>query len=206
MRSVISPSPSRGYTLIEVLVATLVFGLLAASAYAALNGLTRAAGDQRVHAERLAAVQMTLARLESDLRQTTWRPVRGSNGQGDWNDEWAAALQGSVRALTATRAGWLNPLEQPRANLQRMQWAWSDGVLQRHSWPVLDRTANTPMMEDVRLEQVDDFRLRYLSPSGQWLERWPAEPMPAREAALPAAIEVTLTVAPLGVIRRVVVL
>jgi len=194
------PSAAQGYTLIEVLVATLVFGLLAAAAYTALNGLTQAAGAQREHAERLGDVQVTLTRFENDLRQTVWRPVRQPDG------DWAAAFQGSPRELSTTRAGWLNPLDQPRANLQRLQWSWADGVLYRSSWPVLDRTASTPVLEDLRLDQVDAFALRYLSPTGQWTERWPAEPVSARDAPLPVAIEITLTVAPLGVIRRLVVL
>lgn len=191
---------TRGFTLIETLVAVLVFALLATAAYSALNSLTQAATAQRAHAQQLDALQHTLTRFETDLRSAVWRPVRTPDGQ------WEPALWGSAEQVSFTRSGWLNPLDQPRAELQRLRWSWDAQTLSRGSWPVLDRTAGTPYQSDWRLDEVLAFELRYRTDTGQWVSQWPIEPAVITEAPLPTAVELWITVEPWGRLRRLVVL
>lgn len=186
---------SAGFTLVEVLVSVLVFGLLAAAAYTALNGLSAAAGQQRDHAEALADLQLAVARLDQDLRQLVPRPVRTGAGQ-------EPALVGEASRLVATRAGWANPSGHPRSQLQRFGWAFDDGVLERFHWAVTDPVQTTPDRQSAVLETVESVVFRYRDATGNWHDRWPlSEP-----ASLPSAIEVTLESARFGPVRRLVVL
>ncbi len=183
------------FTLVEVLVSVLVFGLLAAAAYTALNGLSAAAGQQREHAEALAGLQLAVARLDQDLRQLVPRPVRTAVGQ-------EPALAGESNRLVATRAGWANPSDQPRSQLQRFGWAFDDGMLERFHWAVTDPVETAPDRQSAVLENLDSLEFRYRDATGNWHDRWPlSEP-----ASLPVAIEVTLESARFGPIRRLVVL
>ncbi len=203
--TVLSPnmisSPRRlagGYTLIEVIVAVTVFAFLAAGAYIALDGLSRAAMDHRDRANEFGELQTALARLDGDLRQLATRPVRGPDGQHE------PALVGGRTNLIATRAGWANPSGQRRGTLQRFSWQVSRGELQRVSWPVTDRVAGSQSLGENLLGDLRQLEFRYRDRDGRWRDEWPAS---AEELArLPVAVEVTLESERFGRLRRLVVL
>ena len=190
---------ARGYTLIEVLIAVTVFGVLAASAYAALDGLSKAALEHRQRSGELAALQLAVARFDADIRQLITRPVRALDGRHE------SALIGRRQALTATRAGWANPSSLPRSNLQRFSWQYDNGELVRLNWPVTDAAAATQPWVEGMLDGLNQMRLRYRDAAGAWHEQWP--PARAAEAVqtLPAAIELELDSRRFGAVRRVLV-
>lgn len=187
-----------GYTLVEVLVAVVIFGILAGSAYAALDSLSRAAMAHRDRAGDFADLQMAVARLDSDLRQLVSRPVRSAHGQLE------PALSGRRHSLAATRAGWANPANQRRGTLQRFGWQFSNGELVRESWPVTDRVPATQSLSETVLVGVGRFELRFRDETGGWQDAWPAGA--AGERSLPTAIEVELETVRFGRLRRLVVL
>jgi general secretion pathway protein J len=190
--------PARGYTLIEVLVAVLVFAVLAASAYGALDALSRAAISHRDHARELASLQLSVARLSADLRQLSHRRSRNAFGQAE------PAFSGSRNGLQGMRAGWANPNELRRSQLQRFAWQFDGQDLIRLAWPVTDPAPGvvpTPETIDIGLR---DLRLAYRDRNGGWHEQWP--PRMASEEALPSAVEVFLETERFGSIRRLLVL
>lgn len=189
---------ARGYTLVEVLVAVLVFAVLAASAYGALDALSRSAIDQREHAEALAGLQLTMARLDSDLRQVTHRAYRNPFGQLE------PPLSGTTGGLVATRAGWGNPSAIKRSQLQRFAWQFDNSTLSRLAWPVTDPAAATGPQVDAMDLELNDFRLRFRDPGGAWHDQWPPASGPA--PAMPLAVEVQLDTERFGAIRRLLVL
>ena len=187
-----------GYTLIEVIVAVTVFAFLAAGAYIALDGLSRAAMDHRERSVEFGRLQMALARLDGDLRQLATRAVRGPDGQHE------PALAGERIRLAGTRAGWANPASQRRGTLQRFSWQFSQNELQRSSWPVTDRVPASQPLNETLLEGVALVEFRYRDRQGRWRDEWPSGT--DELAHLPAAIEITLESERFGRIRRLVVL
>ena len=71
---------TRGFTLLELLVALAVFAIMATAAYSGLRSVlfTRAAVEEQ--SRRLAAVQMAVYRLEQDVEQTLARGIRDEYG------------------------------------------------------------------------------------------------------------------------------
>ena len=65
-----------GFTLIEVLVALAVFGVLSIVAYMALGQTLANADMLGVRMQRLEAIQRTIRYLDSDLMQAAPRPVQ----------------------------------------------------------------------------------------------------------------------------------
>jgi len=190
--------PAAGFTLIEVLVAVVVFAILSATAYGALNALSRSAAMQREHAERLSRLQLTVARLDADLRQLTNRPMRNPRGQTE------PPLLGSPLSLTGVRAGWHNPAGLKRSDLQRFNWHFEDGELLRRAWPVTDPLDFEPPLANSNSPELSGFQLRYGDPDGRWHTQWPVPGRPAGQ--LPRAVEYTLSSAQFGTIRRLIVL
>ncbi len=190
--------PTAGYTLIEVIVAVTVFAFLAAGAYIALDGLSRAAMDHRERSVEFGHLQTALARLDGDLRQLVTRSVRGPDGRHE------PALSGERIRLAGTRAGWANPASQRRGTLQRFSWQFSQNELQRSSWPVTDRVPATEAWNETLLEGVAQVEFRYRDRQGRWRDEWPSGE--DEMARLPVAIEVTLESDRFGRLRRLVVL
>ena len=145
----------QGYTLVEVLVAVLVFSVLAASAYGALDGLSRAAIDQREHAGALAELQLTMARLDADLRQLTHRATRNPLGQLE------PPLSGSTRGPDRHARGWGNPSTLKRSDLQRFGWQYDNSVLSRLTWAVTDPSASSAPQVDVLDLELNDFKVAF---------------------------------------------
>lgn len=190
---------SRAFTLVEVLVAVLVFGLLAAIAY---TGLQRVAGgvDQLDgRAEQLAELQRAVASLDHDLRQLVSRAARAANGRV------RPALDGAPDRWIGHRSGRFVPDGQGSV-IQTVAWSCAPGGrLVRHAGP--NAAAELALGQDPHAVHfaVDcrSLRLRYRDAVGQWHDRWPVANEPA---GLPAAIDYALDSERHGLIRRLIVL
>ena len=195
---------AHGFTLIEVLVAMAVFGVLSVVAYMALGQTLANADMLGERMERLEAIQRTVRYLDSDLMQAAPRPVRGLLGDG-----YEPAIRssfGSEYALEVTHGGWTNPAGLPRGTLQRSDYRLEEGELLRFHWRVLDRTVNNQPIETVLLDGVESIEFRYLTADGEPSEQWPPAnvPGPAGFRLRPRAVEVVLTLTDEGEIRRIV--
>lgn len=187
----------RGYTLIEVLISVSVFAVLSGSVYLALSAMSDAAFVQRERGQALAELQLTVARLDADLRQLVSRPVRPAEGGV------APALLGEPGGFEATRAGWGNYTGQRRSQLQRLGWQHRGGVLQRRYYLVTDGIRSQVAQTENVLDGVSAFEVEYRSPGGRWLDQWPSAAGPDH---LPTAVRYRLHRADFGTIERIVVL
>lgn len=192
-----------GFTLIEVLVALAVFGVLSALAYMSLAQTLANSDMLTVRMDRLQSVQRTMSFLSSELLQTAPRPVRVELGQAP-----VPALQSSFAsdfALQITHGGWPNVAGTPRSTLQRTAYRIEEGELVRYHWNVLDRTVNNVPIGTVMLEDVDSLTFRFLQ-NEEWIDQWP--PLVAQGAPplriLPRAVEILLVLPDEGEVSRII--
>jgi len=193
-----------GFTLIEVLVALAVFGILSMLAYMTLGQTLSNADLLTDRMERLQAVQRSVRYLSSDLMQTSPRPVRLELG-----DAYGPALLTSLEsefALELTHGGWGNPAGLPRGTQQRTAYRLEDDELVRYHWTVLDRTYANEPVATILLNEVESLLFRYLDSSGEWSETWPSQLAQSATTlrSRPRAVEILLTLTDEGEIRRVV--
>lgn len=193
----------KGFTLIEVLVALAVFGVLSLLAYMSLGQTLSNADMLTERMDRLQSIQRTISYLSSELLQTVPRPVRVELG-----DAPLPALQSSFAAefaLQLTHGGWPNPVGVPRSTMQRTAYRVEEGELIRYHWTVLDRTVNNTPITTVMLEDVDSLTFRFLQPNDEWTEQWPPlSAQGAQNTSLPRAVEILLTLADEGELSRLV--
>lgn len=176
-------APRNGFTLVELMVALLIFGLLSASGVALLSFSvdTRAAASERVDA--LAATLRTRSLLTADLAQATGRIYRREDGS---LAPAFAASEGDL-LLAFIRRGWTNEEDAPRASLQRVEYRLRDGRFERTAYPHVDgsRDGTTAVL----LAGVRSLKLRYRV-DGEWRDRWDA----VRPEVLPQAVEAVMLV------------
>jgi general secretion pathway protein J len=192
-----------GFTLIEVLVAVAIFGVLTTLSVMTISQTLSSIEFLSDRMDRLQAIQRTVRYLGGDLMQAVPRPVRDELGDG-----FLPAVRtdlGSIFALELTHGGWSNPAGLPRGTLQRSAYRLEDGELIRYHWTVLDRTFANEPIETVLLDDVESLLFRYLQANGEWIEQWP--PLSVQGAASyrlrPRAVEIVLTLQDEGEIRRV---
>ena len=192
----------RGFTLIEVLVALAVFGMMSMLAYAALGSTLSNADYLTERMNRLQSVQRAMRYLTTDLMQLAPRPVRTELG-----DSYSPALETSLSSefvLELTHGGWGNPAGLPRGTLQRVAYRLEEDKLVRYYWTVLDRTYSNEPLATVLLDNVESLFFRYYQASGEPSEIWP--PLGQNGAGAlrsrPRAVEIVLSLADQGEIIR----
>lgn len=193
---------TQGFTLLELLVAISIFGLLSVIAYSGLNSVlnTRQALDE--HMERLAEIQRTNLFLTADLRQIIKRGIRDEYGDLQ-NPLISNELNSDItsRLIELTRSGYPNPLGVTRSNLQRVAYRLEENTLYRLSWTELDREPESLPYEVELCTDVTDLSFRFLDDQQEWHEQWP--PLEgAATTALPRGVELILELEDWGEIRR----
>jgi general secretion pathway protein J len=156
-----------GFTLVELLIALLIFGLLSASGVALLSFSVEARVRSGERLDALSSALRTRAMLTADLAQAAPRTYRRDDGS------MTAAFRGEeADALLAfVRRGWANEDGAPRASLQRVEYRLNDGRLERLAYPMVDGARPGP--EGVLLTGVESLRLRYRY-RGAWSDDWAA--------------------------------
>ncbi len=195
------PQISRGFTLLELLVALTIFAVIAIMAYSGLSAILTTHQQTNQHANKLARLQKTLLWLERDIEQHVARPIRDQYGDKQ------LALQGTISYVELTRIGWRNPARQKRSSLQRVAYKLEDETLWRLYWSVLDRAQDTSFKKMNLLNEIKEIQLRYLDEGLRWHKQWPlanfnAGVEDANNLPMLKAIEVTLTVVGWGQITR----
>lgn len=184
----------KGFTLVEMMAALFIFGLLAAAGVTVMGSTLSNQTAVRERTERLGDFQRTRAILKADLAQAAPRVTRDKEGRVAR----AAMTGGVVEAapfLTLTRRGWENRDNQPRASMQYVEYSLSEGRLERRSRERLDGTA--PGAAQVMIDGVEAMQVWFLY-KGEWRPAWSGAP----QAPLPQAVRLDLTLAGVGPVSQ----
>lgn len=169
-----------GFTLIEMLVALVIFAILAGAGV----GLLRASVDTQSAVEiRLAdvtAIERLRLVLGADLGQAVDRPTRGTGGSTN------AAFVGQSDRFTFVRGGVANFDASPRSSLQRIAWQWNNATVERRAFAALD--GDDRGQPAVLASNIAMLSFRYRGAEGNWTSAWPVDGGPP----LPRAVEATL--------------
>lgn len=184
-----------GFTLVEVMVSVLIFGMLAAAGVAILSFSVRAQGATAAKLDDLSALNRTIALVLGDLAQARPRATRDTEGLV------VPAFVGTasgVPLVRFVRAGWSNIDAAPRASTQKVEYRLVEGRLERLSYPMLDGAAPLPAVALLTKVRAVSARYRY---KGAWADRWDG----SNGVPLPDAIEIAI-VRDTGVAYRAVAL
>jgi general secretion pathway protein J len=176
---------TRGFTLVEVLVALAILAIVATLAWRGTAALVD--GEARLSAEayRWRTLDAVLSRLEADLRQAMPRAVNVGRAR---EPAWLAATESNgSSALVFSRAGPEFDAD-PGAAGQRIAYRVRDGALEVVYWPGLDRSPETRETAWPLFDGVARFRVEHRDANGAWHAAWPR----AGDADLPRAVRVFL--------------
>lgn len=199
----------RGFTLLEVLIAVTITAVIGLGVWQVLNGVITARDRVNEVAAEFEGLQQAFLLMERDISQIVNRPVR--DVYGDF--EPALTNQGEEFDLKLTRQGWRNPRGTRRSNLQRAAYEYTGRELRRRYWVSLDQGQEDNSRDQVLLEDVLAFEVRFMDSERNWVDQWPTNealanlnPGSRPDIPLPLGIEVTLEHERFGELNRVFVL
>lgn len=176
----------RGFTLIEMVVAVFIFGLLSLAGVAVLRSGIDIQGAATRSAKADAGFMRARALIGGDLTQAVARPTRNASGGTDPAFAGGAGSAAGGFLLVLVRGGVANPGDLPRPDLQKAGYLLEGGSLKRVAWPQLDGAQPGPAA--TILPGIARASARFRAVDGTWSDGW-ASPDPDR---LPRAVEVTL--------------
>lgn len=192
---------SRGFTLLELMIALAVFALMVTLSYSSASMLMDANRNMQGKQAALQQLQRAWVMLERDVHQMVLR--KANMGYGEKSPA-VQALDDAGALLEFTRGGnpdmgWeLRQEGQMRSSLQRVRYVLEKGVLVRQSWNLIDRADSQEAVGLALLEGVKDVGIRFMDERKEWRDEWPEG-----KTLLPAALEITLEHDNFGEMKRV---
>lgn len=198
-----SVSREAGFSLVEVLIALFITGLLATLGASLVIGTL--GGQERLMqaADDARGIELAHAALKTDLAQLAGRPTRAPDGRVR---EWTFAggsLDGDGALIAFSRAGWDNPDgAEPRGSIVYVEYRLDEGRLVRRSWVRADPTERTPMVERVLVERVASAQVSFAR-QGVWSDTFGAQAEADRSLQFPDLVAVDLEIETIGEVRQV---
>lgn len=162
-----SSRSEHGFTLVEVMIALMIFSLIAAAGVGILSFSVRAGAAGAARLDQAAALQRTVAVLSADLAQAVDRPSRDESGT------LRPAFAGDAASVALVRGGWSNLDDAPRASVQKVSYALNGGDLQRTAYPFVDGAE--PMPSATLMTGLKSLRFRFRT-AGAWSDTWQGQP------------------------------
>lgn len=162
------PKSEAGFTLIEVMVSLMIFGMIAAAGVAILSFSVKAQSSTGAKLDDISALTRTMSILSADLAQASNRSTRDEAGTtvpaflGE-------SGSGVTPMLRLVRAGWSNIDGTARSSMQKVAYRVDAGTLQRIAYPMVDGAQ--PLPPAALLTKVRQVGLRYRI-AGAWSDRW----------------------------------
>lgn len=175
----------KGLTLVELLVALLVFSFVTSAGVYALRLGVDARDQLGAAEERLSEIEIARLMLKQDFAQLVERRVRdefgdkaGASFRGGEQIRLRTPVDGETLLVGFVRGGWANPgHDAPRSNLQYVEYLEKDGALVRRIRPYLDDARGQPHYDRVLISDVDGIEMRFLFGVARgdldWVEDWP---------------------------------
>ncbi len=206
MRAPMRHKKSAGFTLIEILIALVVFAILGLIVAVGLQRSLESSHHVDLANQRIQALEVAQALMRRDITEIVDRPITDPNGQQ------IAAVLLNPNELDFTRGGVVNPFSVGHtSNLQRMAYIYSNHKIIRSIWPVLDRVANTSPTSMTVLDHVTDFTLQVFDNSNRLQNAWPynsksdaTSSSSNQQTDLPKAIKIMFTVQGEGTIEDII--
>jgi general secretion pathway protein J len=189
----------QGFTLLELLIASIIFAIIAIMAYGGLDNVIKNSQSSEQALKRLQQIQQSISIINRDFSQLMPRAVRDEYG----NTQPAIIAGNNIDNLVDfTRGGYSNPAGLLRSTLQRVAYQLNEEELVRLQWPQLDNAPGTEAKKTILIDNVENVSIRFLDEKAEWHEQWPPLNAAQGSAGEPYAIEFVLQLKDWGEIRR----
>jgi general secretion pathway protein J len=176
---------SRGFTLIEILVALAVFSVVAIMAYRGVARITVVKQTLDTDNRKWRDIAVAMSRMEDDFTHVADRSYRDAGGVTQ------ASFRGSAGPLDADGAQ-LEFVRFDGNRLVHIGYRLNKGTLELMLWDALDLAPRSVPTALPLLEHVQSFDVRFVDKAGAWQLAWPVAanaPQPPRGTEVAMKLE-----------------
>lgn len=157
---------TKGFTLVELLVAIAIFAVLSALGWKIFDYLVKVKDRNAMHEENLAQLQEGYLQIQRDMLQIV--PLSSNIG-----GEIQSALILSNQQLKFSKSGVTDPLNQGLSPFERIEYQYNlqEKKLYRLKYNSLNLIPAAQPLSSVMLSDVEDFQISVLNPAE--LIQWP---------------------------------
>lgn len=167
--SIVSASQG-GFTLLELLISSIIFAIMAVMAYGGLSNVLDNSKSSQQALLRLQQVQQSVSVLNRDFSQIIPRGIRDEYGN---KQPYLTTANNLDNLVEFTRGGRVNPANLLRSSLLRVAYRFDDEKLVRLQWPQLDRAQGIEAKQSTLIDDIEKVTIRFLDENGEWQEQWP---------------------------------
>ena len=189
-----------GFTLIEVLLATVIMSFIGIAAYSMLFSIkeTEVASNQKTQENN--ELQRALIIFDNDFNQIISRkysseekininPIIIGLGENSSDDVGVSLIRG----------GWVNPnYELRRSQFLKVKYYIENKQLMRKWYPFVDTTDNTPFYKQILINNILSFEIESYE-KGLWFQEWKKE-------NTPQALKIIINIEGIGRIEKIYLL
>lgn len=180
-------------TLLEILVALLIFTILAAAGYSGIHQGIAVQGQLQQQQQFWRRLESVMSLVEMDLEQTRAlaprAPVWDTIAFRGFGDNRTGSETEFIRLTRGGHQSYLNTVASPYL---RIGYRLEEGNLYRVNWPGLNLPDGVEAQVSELINGVTDISLRYLNNNQRWVDSWPVRFTPEESAQIPAAVEIIL--------------
>ena len=189
----------RGFTLLELLIASTIFAIMALMAYGGLANVIDNSATSKLALKRLQQIQQSISVISRDMSQILPREVRDEYGN---KQPYLGSGSNPDYLLELTRGGRVNPANLLRSTLLRVAYQFEDEKLLRLQWPQLDNAPGIEPKETVLIDDIENVTFRFIDGNAESYEQWPPLNTGADNPTSVSAIEIIIQLKDWGEIRR----
>lgn len=182
-----------GYTLIEVMIALVVFAIIATLSSSVMYHVFDIRERVAIQANQLGELQLAITLLEHDMVQYVPRTVHGNDMRT------FSSFVGTYHYMEFTRGGLVNPnAKEKRSGLKRVAYSCNQNQLVRRTWEVLDTPVRNDYQDRILLSNLKSCSFSYISIYQQLMPEWRAYNVEQNQKvqAIPSGVQ--LVVDPYG--------
>ena len=158
-----------GFTLIEILIALVIFSIVGILAAMSLHAMIRTHKKLQKTDASITQLELTMTMMRRDIAQAIDRPIIDSDGSKE-----AAFVAVGGSDMTLTRMSLQNGLNNHvQGDMQRVGYALQGNQLVRLTWDVLDQPPRAQPEKQVLLRDVQSLQWQFLTDKNQTVSMWP---------------------------------
>ena len=148
-----SPSKQQGFTLLEMVIAVMIFAVISTVSYTSLIRFFDQSQKIEAAHTRLEQIQKLFSLLEQDIRYLVARPVQYNNNTYAAMEVYSnrPVFTGEKMQFTTSRPTPLNKMAQTNF---RVSWRLDDEAVYRYSWKELDIKDRVLSDKDPELQHI----------------------------------------------------
>ena len=157
-----------GFTLIEVIVSTLILGIILGIIFFSISTLNFTILSNKDNHSDQKTIMTTLSTIEQDLSSVFIRSIRDE--LGDFEPALLLTNDNSSQ-LSFTRSFHNSLLDETK--LLRIWYTHNDGQFERRIWNVLDRVQDSSYQVHSFDSKIERIKILAAGVNGEWNEYWP---------------------------------